>query len=108
MPYQGPASNKAMEDFLHKNESERHERGLNKTINLVRGHDKLPQHYWVNRHGLAFNVATIPINPGKKRSGKKKYKYLGFTFDNNFPKKLNTGRILYEEKKKLPKVPKNC
>lgn len=98
MPYQGPASNKALEDFYAKSTAMKA---------LVDRHGKIPQHYWVNRYGFAINVATIAVNPGKRRAGKKKYKYLGFTFDEKFPKKLNTGRVLYEDKKKLPKVPKN-
>lgn len=107
MPYKGPASNKAMEDFLARNEAERHECGINKTADLVRQSGKLPQHYWVSLWGLSFNVATIPLCPCKKASRRKRYKYLGFTFDNSFPKKLNTGRVLYEDTKKLPKVSKN-
>lgn len=90
MPYNGPASQQALNEFMAKNK-------------------KLPQHYWVSsRHGLAFNVATIPINPGRKRNSKKRFKYLGFTFDENFPKKLHNGRTLYEDKKgKLPVTSKN-
>lgn len=107
MPYSGPASNKAMEEFLAKNEAERHENGINKIAHHVRLAGKLPQHYWVSPWGLSYNVATIPLCPCKKASRRKKYKYLGFTFDNDFPKKLNTGRLLYEDKKKLPKVSKN-
>lgn len=85
----GPASEHALNEFLAKK-------------------NKLPQHYWVSPHGLAFNVATIPINPGKKRNGKKRYKYLGYTFDDKFPKKLHNGRIIYEDRKaKLPVTSKN-
>lgn len=49
-------------------------------------------HFWVgNKTGYIFSTSKVcPIQRPKER-----LKYLGFTQDFGWPKKMNTGRILY-------------
>jgi len=60
---------------------------------------------WVNKDGFVYSSdKKFPIL--KQRKGYE-YKYLGWTTSIGWPKKMNTGRVLYEPKKKLSVNPKN-
>lgn len=49
-------------------------------------------HYWVHKKGYTTTVGTGILN---KKERKLKYKYLGYTFDQKWPKKMNTGRLIF-------------
>jgi hypothetical protein len=52
--------------------------------------------YISKKHGVVItSVKDLMVHP----SGDKR-KYMGYTFDIGYPKLLNTGRILYEPRKK--------
>lgn len=58
-------------------------------------------HYWVSKRGLTWTASRL-----NKPAGDEKIKYLGFTTDDNWPKKLNTGRVIHKHNKKLPNTQK--
>jgi hypothetical protein len=63
-------------------------------------------HIWLNNEGIISSSDSIC--PVKKSS---RFKYMGYSHDIGWPKKMNTGRILYffgrVPQKKLSKYPKN-
>lgn len=64
---------------------------------------KVIQYIWVGKkHGVIISSSSkCPLNYGRK-----KISYLGFTEDCGYPKKLNTGRILYKPKDRVKKQKK--
>lgn len=52
-------------------------------------------HYWIsNKHGYAMTSDTQ--NPGTKGNRKgKKFKYMGYSYDSGWPKKMSTGRTIF-------------
>lgn len=50
-------------------------------------------HIWVGKIGYVWSTTKVcPV----KNSMLQSMKYLGFTSDNGFPKRLNTGRLLHK------------
>lgn len=51
------------------------------------------QHYWIgNKTGLIMSTSSnCPI-----KKPKEKLKYMGYTTDYSWPKRMNTGRLLYK------------
>jgi hypothetical protein len=67
--------------------------------------NKLPMHYWISsKHGYLLSSSNYcPAKGTRKKNGK--ISYIGFTFDEGWPKRMNTGRLYYAEvKKKKPSV----
>lgn len=71
----------------------------NKTINVKKSNTKNCSYIWVCKDGFIYSGDNrFPLL--KKKKGYE-YKYLGWTTSIGWPKKMNTGRILHEPKKKL-------
>lgn len=71
--------------------------------------EKRPMHYWVGtKHGYYLSSSRYcPVKSSRRNSKWKKEKisYIGFTFDESWPKRMSTGRLFYAEvKKKKPSV----
>jgi hypothetical protein len=62
-----------------------------------------PMHYWISyRYGYVLSSSKYcPIKKGKQK--RDKVRYIGFTFDESWPKRMNTGRLFYAQvSKKKP------
>lgn len=56
------------------------------------------QHYWLTKD--EFIMSSSKKCPLLKHSKKHRIKYIGFTSDIGWPKKMNTGRIFYQNTSK--------
>ena len=61
-------------------------------------------HYWVgNITGCIFSTSNVcPV----KNQKIDRLKYMGYTSDTGWPKKMNTGRILYKSSNKMRRIQK--
>lgn len=57
-------------------------------------------YYFVGKSGYVFSTRKDFL----KKGGKDRYKYMGFTTDAGWPKKMNTGRLLHKPNPKIKKL----